>query len=117
MLLVMTFDEIKSLLKSISDPVQRLEAVMDIGKTLPPIPAGCRGVEIKGCASKVEIYPAPDGKLYANADSAMVRGIVAILLSIKRAGLAFSEFPALGLDLGAQRLHGGAAVIEYLESL
>ena len=113
----MNFDEIKSLLNSLDDPVLKLEALMDIGKTLSPIPDGKVGVEIKGCASRVEIYRGADKKFHAAADSALVRGIVAVLLSIKEAGLDFSEFGGLRLDFGAARLNGTAAMIEYLETL
>ena len=118
----MQYDEIKSLLLSIDDPVLKLETLMDIGKTLAPIPEGKTGTEVKGCASRVEIYKGEDGQLYGTADSALVRGIIAILLAMKAANAGgvrdpFSEFPTLGLNLGAARLTGAAAVIEYLKNL
>jgi sulfur transfer protein SufE len=113
----MTYDEIKSLLLSITDPVLKLEMVMDIGKELPPIPKGLRGMEIFGCASRVEIYKDENGKFYGAADSAMVRGIVAILLSMKEADADFDEFQTLGLNLGSQRINGSAAMIAYLKNL
>ena len=113
----MNFNEIKSLLNSINDPVLKLETLMDIGKTMPEIPPGKTGVEIKGCASRVLIYKDGGGKFYGFADSALVRGLVAVLLSIKESGADFSEFAALNLNLGAARLNGTAAVIEYLRTL
>ena len=113
----MSYDEIKSLLLSISDPVMKLETLMDIGGDLPPLPKGAAGVEIKGCASRVEIYRGPDGKFYGSADSAIVRGIVRVLLAMKEANAPFDEFPKLGLNLGAARLVGIASMIEYLRKL
>lgn len=113
----MTYNEIKTVLNSIDDPVLKLEALMDIGKTLIPIPNGQTGVEIKGCASRVEIFQDADGKLYGTADSALVRGIVRILLSMKEARAPFDEFAKLGLNLGAARLNGAGAMIEYLGTL
>ena len=102
---------------SIDDPVLKLETLMDIGKTLAPIPDGFVGTEIKGCASRVEIYKGDDGKFYAVADSALVRGVVAVLLAIKESGADFSEFQNLNLNLGAARLTGTASMIEYLSNL
>jgi len=113
----MQYDEIKSLLLSIDDPVLKLETLMDIGKTLSPIPEEKTGIEVKGCASRVEIYRSEDGQFYGTADSALVRGIVAILLAMKAAYADFSELPALGLNLGAARLTGASAMIEYLKSI
>ena len=113
----MNYNEIKSLLNSIDDPVLKLETLMDIGKELPPIPAGKIGTEIKGCASRVEIWHDEQGKFYGTADSALVRGIVSILLSMKESGTDFSEFSDLGLSLGAGRINGTTAMIEYLKTL
>jgi sulfur transfer protein SufE len=113
----MTYSEMKSLLVGIGDPVIRLDALMDIGRELPPIPAGVAGTEIKGCASRVEIWRDGGGRFYGSADSLIVRGIVAVLLAMKEEGADFGEFPSLGLNLGASRLAGTAAMIAYLENL
>ncbi|MDR1071423.1 MAG: SufE family protein [Rickettsiales bacterium] len=107
----------KSLLLGINDPVMKLDMLMDIGRGLPPIPAGAAGAEIKGCASRVEIWRDGAGRFYGAADSLIVRGIVAVLLAMKEAGAEFAEFPALGLNLGAARLNGTASMIAYLENL
>ena len=112
----MKYDEIKSLLQAIDDPVVKLEMLMDIGKTMPMIPHGKKGTEIKGCASRVEIWRGSDGKFYGAADSDLVKGIVAILIAIKEADAEFGEFAALNLGLGAGRLTGAAAMIEYLKN-
>ena len=95
----------------------RLEFLMDVGKNLPAIPPGMHGEIIKGCASLVEIYRAPDGTLYGSANSALVRGIVTTLIAIAEAKEDFSEFDKLKLNLGSSRMSGKAAMIEYLENL
>jgi sulfur transfer protein SufE len=115
--MVMTYAEIKSLLTPIEDPMLKLELLMDIGKTLRPIPSGEKGTEIKGCASRVEIWQGPDGKFHAAADSMLVAGIVAVLLAMKEADAPTEEFQGLGLNLGSMRLNGAAAMIAYLKSL
>ena len=81
----MTFDEIKKMLLMMDDPVMRLEAVMDIGKTLRAVPSDAVCSEIKGCTSFVQICR-KGNRFFGTADSAIVRGIVAIILSmVKRA--------------------------------
>ena len=77
----MTYDEIKNILANISDPALKLEMVMDIGKTLLPAPDGAVCSEISGCASRVEICRIKNS-FYGTADSAIVRGIVAIIISM-----------------------------------
>ena len=104
----MSFDEIKQNLSLIADPVEKLEFVMDLGKELSPIPENAKCNEILGCTSFVQICE-KDGRFYGSADSAMVRGIVVIILSmidgksvdeIKKMDL-MSEFNALNLNFGA----------------
>ena len=113
----MTYSEIKSLLLSIDDPVLKLETLMDLGRELRPIPDGRAGDEIKGCASRVEVWRSPDGGIFCNADSALVRGIAAVLIAMKNAGADFSEFQSLGLNLGAARITGSRAMIDYLNNM
>ncbi|MBO4745808.1 MAG: SufE family protein [Alphaproteobacteria bacterium] len=77
----MNFEQIKKLLEMIDDPVARLEAVMDIGKGLAPIPDDAECHEILGCTSFVQICRRGNS-FSGRADSAIVRGIVAIMLSM-----------------------------------
>ncbi|MCL1785680.1 MAG: SufE family protein [Alphaproteobacteria bacterium] len=121
----MTYDEIKNILSQITDPVERLEFVMDIGKSLAPIPEGMNPCEIKGCASRVEIYRDADNNYFGTADSAIVRGLVAIILSmvqgkspdeIKGMNLE-NEIAALDLQLGAGRMNGVHGIISFLKGL
>lgn len=120
----MTFDEIKNILSAIDDPALKLEMVIDFGAHLPAVPDGAVCSEIKGCASRVEICRA-DNHFYACADSAIVRGIVAILISIvdgktpdeiKKIDLS-AMFSSLNLNLGAGRLNGVNSMILFLQNL
>jgi len=121
----MTFREIKAILQQVTDPADRLEFVIDLGKTLPPIPKGATPTEIRGCASRVEIYRDENNNYFGMADSALVRGIVAILLSmaggkpaaeIRKMNLV-REFSGLNLQLGAGRMNGVSGIISFLEGM
>ena len=92
---------------------------MDIGRDMPSAPESARASckEIHGCSSQVEICRGMDGRVYGEASSAIVRGIVCILVAIHDAGADFSEFDALGLNLGAQRMIGKDSIIEYLKTI
>ena len=120
----MTYTEIKNVLAGIQNPVDKLEMVMDIGKTLAPIPKNSVCTDIKGCASLVKICQL-NGRFYGMADSSMVRGIVAIILSmvdgknlseIKKMDL-MAEFNSLDLNFGAARLNGIQSMISFFHNL
>ena len=120
----MTFEEIKKSLSLIENPVDKLEMVMDFGKNLEPVPIDAKCSEILGCASFVKICHKGD-KFYGVADSAMVRGIVAIILSlvnghsrdeIKKMDL-LAEFTSLNLNFGAGRLNGIQSMISFFHNL
>ncbi|MCL1902327.1 MAG: SufE family protein [Alphaproteobacteria bacterium] len=120
----MNYAEIKTILSEISDPVDRLEFVMDLGNSLPKIPAGAKATEIKGCASRVEIYKDKNNNYYGAADAGLVRGILAIVLSFAQGKSATdivamnlsAEFARLNLQLGAGRMNGVAGIIEFLSN-
>ena len=123
-MILMTYDEIKNLLSIVSDPATKLEMVMDIGVHLPQVPDGAECSEITGCASRVEICRLGNS-FYGTADSAIVRGIVAIMISmvdgktsaeIKELDL-LNMFNALNLNLGAGRLNGVNSMIRFLQNL
>ena len=120
----MTYDDIKTTLSQLTDPVMRLEFVMDLGRTLSPAPADAACTEIAGCTSRVEICRVGN-RFYANADSAMVRGLVAILISmvdnhspdqIREMDLA-GEFASLNLNLGSGRVSGVDSMVRFLKNL
>jgi sulfur transfer protein SufE len=120
----MQYEQMKSWLASLENPADKLEMVMDFGMRMPIAPASAKCYEIHGCASHVEICV--DGKqLYGRADSAIVRGVVAILLAmvrgktldqIKKMDLK-GEFDSLNLSLGAARLSGLNSMISFLQNL
>ena len=120
----MTYSEMKKILSMISDPVERLNAVMDFGTQMAPVPDSAVCSEIHGCASLVEICR--DGNnFYGRADSALVRGIVAIITAmvdgkspqqIKKMDLA-GEFASLNINLGTGRLGGVNSMIRFLQNL
>ena len=120
----MTFDEIKKYLTVLDGPVEKLEFIMDLGNTLQPVPSNAKCYEVAGCASFVQICQSED-RFYANADSALVRGIMAVFIAmvdgksvqqIKEMNLA-DEFGALNLQLGAGRTNGVNSVIRFFENL
>lgn len=120
----MDFGKIKHNLSLIVDPVEKLEFVMDLGKHLATVPKDAKCTEILGCASFVQICE-KDGQFYGVADSAMVRGIVAIMLSmvqgksvkeIKKMDLN-TEFSDLNLNFGASRLNGIQSMISFFKNL
>lgn len=120
----MKYSDIKNALSLISDPVEKLELVMDLGKSLEPVPEDAKCNEIFGCASFVQICE-KDEYFYGRADSMMVRGIVAIILSmvdgktveqIKQMDIS-GEFNSLNLNFGAGRLNGIQSMISFFKNL
>ena len=77
----MTFVEIQKLLGLISDPVEKLEMLIELGNGLLPVPDNAICTEIIGCSSFVEICRV-ENRFYGRADSGIVRGIVAIIISV-----------------------------------
>lgn len=120
----MTYAEIKNNLDMLTEPVDRLEMVMDIGRSLTDVPNGAVCNEIVGCASRVQICRVGNN-FYATADSVLVRGIVAILISIVdghtpdeiRAMDLHKMFADLNLNLGAGRINGVNSMIRFLQNL
>jgi len=114
----MNYLEIKTLLTAIDDPVLKLETVMDLGKQLSPTPQHSACTEISGCASRVQICKS-GGLFYGTADSALVRGVVAVILAMANDGIRDlrGEFESLKLNLGAGRLNGVNSMINYFENV
>lgn len=120
----MTYQEMKNLLSVISDPVEKLEIVMDFGKCMPTVPEDAICTEIVGCASYAQICR-KGNNFYGRADSALVRGIIAIItamvdgktpLEIKQMDL-LGEFSSLNINLGSGRLGGLNSMIRFLQNL
>lgn len=120
----MRYDEMKRALDMMPGPVEKLEMLMDFGAHMAPVPPSATCHEIAGCASRAEICR--DGnRFYGRADSAMVRGIVALVTArvdgltpeeIKQIDLR-GEFAGLGLNLGAGRVNGLESMIRFLQNL
>lgn len=120
----MNYSDIKNALAMLDNPVEKLEFVMELGQGLGPVPDDAVCTEIVGCASFVEICRAGN-RFYGRADSALVRGIVAIIVAmvdglspdeIKKLDIA-GEFMSLNLNLGAGRLNGVNSMIRFLQNL
>jgi len=121
---MMTYAEIKNALSMLDNPVMRLDLVMDIGARMDAVPENATCNEISGCAS-VAMICHKDGRFYGRADSALVQGILGILLAmidgktiaeIKKMDIA-GEFASLKLNLGAGRLNGVNSMIRFLQNL
>ena len=120
----MNYSEIKKTLSLMDNPIDKLEFVMDLGNHLAQIPDNADCNEIMGCVSFVKICQS-NGKFYGVADSAMVRGIVAIFMAmvdgksvdeIKNIDME-SEFRDLNLNFGASRLNGINSMIRFFKNL
>ena len=120
----MRWEEVKSVLSMLDNPVDRLEMLMDFGRNLEPVPDDATCNEIVGCASFVQICRRGN-QFFGVADSGLVRGIVAIILAmvngktvaqIKQMDLA-GEFASLNLNLGAGRLNGVNSMIRFFQNL
>lgn len=120
----MNYLEIKRTLSLIEDPIDKLDMVMELGKNLVSVPDSAVCTEIVGCASFVQICR-KDNRFYGVADSAMVRGIVAIMLAmvdgksieeIKNMDMA-GEFSSLNLNFGSGRLNGIQSMINFFKNL
>jgi len=114
----------KRLLDMTPDAADKLEMVMDFGNALPAAPAGAACHEIAGCASRAVIC-IQGNRFYGDADSALVRGIVALITAmvdgktpaqIREMDLR-AEFAGLNLQLGTGRLGGVNSMISFLENL
>jgi len=120
----MKYFQMKDILLSISDPVEKLEMVMEFGKTLEQMPVNADCKEMSGCMSLVKMCKVGD-RFYGTADSSMVRGIVAIILAmvqdktiheIKSMDL-HGEFAQLDINLGASRMNGVNSILGFFENL
>ena len=120
----MTYEEMKYALSLIESPIEKLEMVMDFGKFLAEIPNDAKCSEITGCTSLVKICRYKD-TFYGMADSAMVRGIVALILSMIEGKSVTEirnfdfdkEFKELNLNFGASRLNGIQSMISFFRNL
>lgn len=120
----MNFTQVKSILLSIDDQVERLETVMGFGKLLGPVPENAKCTEIKGCSSSVSLCNVGNN-FYGAADSLMVAGLVFIVISIvdgkspaeiKEINI-LEELKSLEINMGTGRMMGLESMIHFLHNL
>ncbi len=131
-----SFEDIAADFEFLEDWEDRYRYIIELGKDLPPFPEEARTEENKvhGCVSQVWILPegGTDGKgepvlhMKADSDALIVRGLVAILLSMISGRPAREivdmdikgNLEKLGLQehLTPQRANGLAAMIERIKS-
>jgi cysteine desulfuration protein SufE len=84
----MTFDDIKDELALLDDMEDRYRALIDLGRALPQMPEALKtdATKVRGCSSQVWLHAQvqTDGTVhfYGDSDAHIVRGLVAVLLSL-----------------------------------
>ncbi len=117
-------------LSFLDDWEERYSYILELGKKLPDAPDNLHNPHniVKGCVSQVWLLPKYQGEqlfFYADSDSHLVKGLIAIILIIYN-GLTKSEivaidfkvyFQALGLaeHLTPQRSNGVFAMIQKIQ--
>src|SRR5262245_19591867 len=89
--LMPSFDEIVSDFEVLDDWEDRYRYVIELGRKLPPLPETARTDEnkVRGCVSQVWLFTSLDGQnatprlsFVGDSDAHIVRGLIAILLSL-----------------------------------
>lgn len=119
----------EALLLGHADWMDRYEEIIKLGNTLAPYPEEHRDdkYKVKGCQSQVWLHPeVKDGILHfdADSDSAMTRGLIALLVivfsdrpaaEIKEASLEFLERLGLKEHLSPTRSNGLSAMVKQMK--
>ncbi len=114
------FEEIAETFAFLDDWEDRYRHVIELGRTLAPLPAELRvpATKVVGCASQVWIHPAVEGTgpaarfdFRGDSDAMIVRGLIAILHALY-AGRTVAE--VAGLDAAAAL--GRLRLAEHLSS-
>ncbi len=130
-----SFDDIAADFEFLDDWEDRYRYIIELGKELPPLPEEDHTEEnrVHGCVSQVWLKTVaegsgPEAKLHflADSDALIVRGLVAILLSMVEGRTAREitdmdirgRLEALGLQehLTQQRANGLASMMERLKT-
>jgi len=131
----MSIDAIRSDFALLDDWEDRYRYVIELGRSLPPLPEALRthANKVRGCASQVwlasEARPTAPGKapvlaFQGDSDAHIVRGLIAILFALYRdrtpeeilrtdAQAVFSEL-GLGEHLTQQRSNGFFSMVERI---
>jgi cysteine desulfuration protein SufE len=117
----MSIDEIVENFSLLDDWDDRYRYVIELGRTLDPLPDGARvdANKVQGCASQVWLIGRvePDGEagpaltFLGDSDAHIVRGLVAILL----ARALFRQL-GLGAHLTPQRSNGFRSMVERIRA-
>jgi cysteine desulfuration protein SufE len=112
-----TFDEIAEAFAMLDDWEDRYRYVIELGRTLPPLPAAAKSDDnkVRGCASQVWLVSGnaggtpPQLTFQGESDSHIVQGLIAILLALVD-GKTADEI--LGLDIDGR--FAGLGLKEHL---
>ena len=130
------FEEVAETFEFLDDWEDRYRHVIDMGKAMEPLDEALRipATKVEGCASQVWLVPDVEGtgpdavvKFRGDSDAMIVRGLIAILISLY-SGLtardvlgvdAPAELARLGLHdhLSSQRSNGLRAMVERVRTL
>ena len=127
-----TIEELSENFALFDDWEERYRYLIDLGRTLPDMPAEMRTEEslVRGCTSKVwMVLEIKDGRLciQADSDAHLVRGLIALLLSAYQGktpeearGIDIEvQFKAIGLEqnLSPNRRNGFFSMVERIKSV
>lgn len=113
-----SFDEIRETFELLDSWEDRYRYVIDLGKTLDPLPDAARTEDnkVRGCASQVwvETIPGegPDGRILSfrgDSDAHIVKGLVALILA-----LYSGKTPKAILDVDALAIFRELGLAEHL---
>jgi cysteine desulfuration protein SufE len=131
-----TFDDIAANFELLDEWDDRYRYVIELGRTLPDFPEGQRTEtnKVRGCTSQVWLvtHVEPDGaagpslRFEGDSDAHIVRGLIAILLSLYNGKSAkqildtdaLAAFDRMGLreNLTPQRSNGLRAMVERIQA-
>ncbi len=108
------FDTIREDYLLLDDAEDRYRWLIDLGRTLPPMPAALKteATRVRGCSANVWVYPVEDGGrlgFLADSDAHITKGIVALIVV-----LVDARTPA---DLLALDIEGELAPFELARQL
>jgi cysteine desulfuration protein SufE len=109
-------DELLDTFDLLEEWEERYAYIIELGAKLPPLPEAHRidANKVEGCLSTVWLVPSlKEGKLdfYADSDAAIVKGLVAILLTIFR-----GKTPEEALQLDVDELFAKMGLKQHLSS-
>jgi cysteine desulfuration protein SufE len=129
----MTFDDIRDELALLDDMEDRYRALIEFGRTLPLMPDALKtaATKVRGCSSQVWLHAQirPDRRIYfvGDSDAHIVRGLVAVLLSLIQDRLpseivavdAHERLSELGLSghLSPTRTNGFASMVQQVRDV